>query len=288
MADKKTTRLAKMNTQARRGTHIIIHSPYVSIQDLLNERGDEYPSVSELDSFDHSNRYHDKKEIKKYNRLFNLPSYLELVHPEGGDRTCHWNPQRLCVYRDALMAGLRFPFHEFIVRLFAAVHIHPCQVVPNGWRGIFCFMVLCIRKNIPLSVALFRKIFQFKNSSSQSPGWVYINQRSGSPHIFNGLSLPENNPKWRDEFMVLVWKNGDWGTLFRKSFNRVSDGSPDSIELSEEEKLAYLELIADGGSAHFRQLTEEFSLKAAGLSHVSDEGNSLTFCPYICSCFMLI
>ena len=88
--------------------------------------------------------------------------------------------------------------------------------------------------------------------------------------------------------MILVWKNGDWGTLFRRSFNRVSDGSPDSIELSEEEKLAYLELIADGGSAHFRQLTEEFSLKAAGLSHVSDEGNSLTFCPYICSCFMLI
>ena len=55
--------------------------------------------------------------------------------------------------------------------------------------------------------------------------------------------------------MILVWKNGDWGTLFRRSFGRVSDGSPDYIELSEEEKLAYLELIADGGSTHFCQLT---------------------------------
>ena len=162
MADKKAARLAKMNAQTRTGTHIIIHSPYVSIQDLLNERGDEYPSVSELDSFDHSNRFHDKKEIKKYNKLFNLPSYLELIHPEGGDRTCHWDPQRLCVYRDALMAGLRFPFHEFIVRLLAAVRIHPCQVVPNGWRGIFCFMVLCIRKNIPLSVACLGRYFSLK------------------------------------------------------------------------------------------------------------------------------
>ena len=40
------------------------------------------------------------------------------------------------------MDGLRFSFHEFIVRLLADVRIHPCQVVPNGWRGIFCFMVL--------------------------------------------------------------------------------------------------------------------------------------------------
>ena len=70
----------------------------------------------------------------------------------------------------------------------------------------------CLKKNIPLSVALFRKIFQFKNNSSQSVGWVYINQRPGSPHMFNGISLPENNPKWRDYFLLFVWKDGDWGT----------------------------------------------------------------------------
>ena len=94
MADKKATRLAKMNAQSsKRGTHIHIHSSYVSIQDLLNERGDEYPSISELDSFDHSNRFHDKKEIKRYNRLFNLPSNLELIHSEGGDRNVIGTPK---------------------------------------------------------------------------------------------------------------------------------------------------------------------------------------------------
>ena len=74
MADKKAAKLAKMNAQSsKRGTPIYIHSSYVSIQNLLNERGDEYPSISELDSFDHSNRFCEKKEIKRYNRLYNLP-----------------------------------------------------------------------------------------------------------------------------------------------------------------------------------------------------------------------
>ena len=65
MADKKAARLSKMNAKSsKRGTPINIHPSYMSIPDLLNERGDEYPSISELDSFDHSNRFHDKKEIK--------------------------------------------------------------------------------------------------------------------------------------------------------------------------------------------------------------------------------
>lgn len=77
--------------------------------------------------------------------------------------------------------------------------------------------------------------------------------------------------------MLLFWEGGDWGTVFRPSFGRVNDGSPKTIELSPAEQVIYDDLIKDNGHTHSWILLEEFSLKNAGLSTVSDEGISLTF-----------
>ncbi|KAK1351331.1 hypothetical protein POM88_054463 [Heracleum sosnowskyi] len=71
--------------------------------------------------------------------------------------------------------------------------------------------------------------------------------------------------------MYLVWEGGDWGTLFRKSFGRVSDGSPSNIVLNEEELHAYSELIKDNGTTVAWELLDEFVLKSVGLSTVHDK-----------------
>ena len=154
---------------------------------------------------------------------------------DPGDRTCHWKDDALFVYKDALLAGLRFPVHNFIPTLLADVQVSPCQLAPNAWRILNCFIVRCLQLKLPLSVPLFRKIFQFKNSASSYSGWVYLSHRPHKPHIFKNSSIPDNNPHWKDEFLQLVWAGGDWGTLFRKNFGRVSDGSAETIVLSEAE-----------------------------------------------------
>ena len=74
--------------------------------------------------------------------------------------------------------------------------------------------------------------------------------------------------------MYLVWEGGDWGTLFRSSFSRVSDGSPSDIILSDEEAHAYAELTKDNYATLAWVLLDEFQLKSLGLSNVSDKGNS--------------
>ncbi|KAK1394402.1 hypothetical protein POM88_013458 [Heracleum sosnowskyi] len=203
--------------------------------------------------------------------MYRIKTPLRLVQAGPGDRSCHWRPDALCIYKDAIVAGLRFPFHEFIPKLLADVQISPCQLPPNAWRIIMCFMVLCLKNNFPLSVSLFRKIFQFKNSSALSPGWVYLNHRASTPPIFHPKSIPDNNPKWKNEFMYLVWEGGDWGTLFRRSFSRVSDGSPNDIVLTDEEAHAYDELTKDNNTTLAWELLDEFVLKSLGLSNVSDK-----------------
>ena len=189
---------------------------------MINTRGDEYPSLSHLDSYNHSNTFHEEDgRIANFNRLYKLPSHLRIEPALPGDRTCQWEGDTIFIYRGALLGGLRFPFHEFITRLLADVQVNPCQLPPNAWRNILCFMVLCIRKNFPLSVPLFRKIFQFYNCPLTQPGWVLIRQRPKIPHIFDGKSVPENNPKWRDEFVRLVWEGGDWPPFFAGLFARL-------------------------------------------------------------------
>ena len=148
-------------------------------------------------------------------------------------------------------------------------------------------MVLCLRKGFPLSVAVFRKIFQCYNSALATPGWVYIRQRPKSPHIFNGSSIPDNNPQWRDTFVGLKWEGGDWGTLFRRSFGKVSDWSAKTITLSPEEMIIYDELIKDNGQTVSQMLLEEFSLIHAGLSTVSVKG-IFPFFFLLCFCFRSI
>ncbi|KAL8124561.1 hypothetical protein AgCh_012279 [Apium graveolens] len=61
--------------------------------------------------------------------------------------------------RDALDAGLRFPLHPFFPHLLADLQINPCQLPPNAWRNILCFMVCCLREGFPLSVAVLGRFF---------------------------------------------------------------------------------------------------------------------------------
>ncbi|KAL8123914.1 hypothetical protein AgCh_011789 [Apium graveolens] len=162
-------RSQKMNV-SKRGTNIQIQSPYTSLIDMINSRGDEYPSLSELDSYNHGNTFHELDgRIESMNTLYRLPPHLRITPAAPGDRTF------------------------------------------------------------------------------------------------------ENNPKWRDEFVRLTWAGGDWATLFRRPFCKVSDGGPGSIKLSDEEEVAYQALISDDGKTDTWTLLEEFSLKKVGLSQASDK-----------------
>ena len=70
---------------------------------------------------------------------------------------------------------------------------------------------------------------------------------------------------------------GDWGTLFRSSFGKVVDGSPNDIVLSDEEQITYVVLTADKGKTHSWFLLRETVLVEHGLSPVSEKGKDLFY-----------
>ena len=257
---------------AQRGTYIDIPHVLDSISELLQEVGESFPNNTSLNSQSYASKMLDQEEVDKYNRLYAIPPPFKLTLVGPGDRTCNWRPSDLCIYKEALMSGIRIPFHEFVIRLLANLRINPCQLVPNAWRVITCFIALCTKKQLPLSVPVFRSIFQFRNSPSNSPGWVFVQHRPGVPNIFNAHSLPENNQRWRHQFMFLHWEGGDWGTLFKSAFARVTDGSNSCHNPSPDDKLIIEQLSCDDGATHYRKIINERALVSLGLSNVSDEG----------------
>ncbi|KAL8121509.1 hypothetical protein AgCh_018295 [Apium graveolens] len=267
MADKNMTRLAKMNV-ARKSSEFPIRSRYTSLIDMINTRGDEYPSDAHLDVHDHISVLRDPKELDKLSACFKIKEPFKLLLAGSADRACQWRKDALCVYRETLRAGIRVPFHPFIPVLIADVGISPFQLPPNSWRLIMCYLSQCAKHNVPTSVAIFRKICQFKYSPDKNPGWVSLNQRLTVAHIVNGKSIPDNNLGWKKDFLYVLWEGGDWGTLFRSSFGLAVDGSPNDIVLSEEETKAFNLLTQDNGTSHSWDLIRETVLIVRGLSPI--------------------
>ena len=156
-AAKRLERMTALSSQKR--GNFPIRSSYTSIQELLVEWGDEFKSVAELDSFNYCSIFKDAKTLAVFNRLYRLSPNHKFIFADGADRSCHWKPDSLCVYRDALIGGLRFPIHPFIVKLLADAQVSPCQIAPNAWRAINTFLVIYLKKGFQPSVAVFRKNF---------------------------------------------------------------------------------------------------------------------------------
>lgn len=88
MENKRSACLAMMNSTCI-CNEFPIHSKYSSLIDMITIRGDEYPSDSHLDYFDHANTFDDQQEFKKIQKLYNFPKPFILVLAEPDDRSCH-------------------------------------------------------------------------------------------------------------------------------------------------------------------------------------------------------
>lgn len=130
MEDKRAACLALMNS-TRKGNEFPIHSKYSNLIDMIKNRGGKYPSESHLDSFDQGNTFHNRKDLEKIQKLYNITKHFKHVLANPDDRSCRWKKGSRCIYRDTLRAGARIPFHPFIPLILVDIRISPCQLPPT-------------------------------------------------------------------------------------------------------------------------------------------------------------
>lgn len=158
------------NARATKGKDLIsplfLNRHFNNLKESLDEMKDAFSNNACLDVFNHSCKM-SEGEIRKIKERYSFPSCIKVREPNYNDITCNWDPERLCVFKGALVARLRFPVYPFIIRLLAAIKVHPCQLFPNSWRLIVIFMLRCHQLEIPFSNSMFRSIFLVKSSPEE-------------------------------------------------------------------------------------------------------------------------
>ncbi|KAI4974347.1 hypothetical protein ZWY2020_047627 [Hordeum vulgare] len=111
-------------------------------------------------------------EIDEVCKKYSVPIKQYTSRPAGGDvRTSSPPPSgAVCVYAQALEAGMRVPLHPFFSESLAHFGIAPIQLAPNAWRIMAGFLVLCRSTGVPPSLAVFRHFFRLSVLSHRHKG----------------------------------------------------------------------------------------------------------------------
>ncbi|CAA2964376.1 Hypothetical predicted protein [Olea europaea subsp. europaea] len=90
--------------------------------------------------------------LKEVVHRFNLGQNFLYRVPKSSDIPSKCFLGEITVFKGDLDGGLRFPFHPFLKSLLVKHNLTPGQIVPNGWRMLVYFLLVCMKNDISPSV----------------------------------------------------------------------------------------------------------------------------------------
>ncbi|OMO59927.1 hypothetical protein CCACVL1_24527 [Corchorus capsularis] len=156
------------------------------------------------------------------------------VNCEPGDRAFHIRKggRVAFFYNKAFKCGFRLPAHPFIIELCNYYGVAPSQLVPNTWKILISYIIICMYKGWTLYVVVIRHLFQLQKRKG---GWYAFQVRRGKKNKFPS---PENNQQWQPKFIGVEAREGtEWGVPIQWwEINASKKNDPKGWVLSEEEK----------------------------------------------------
>ncbi|KAM3195872.1 hypothetical protein ACQJBY_071830 [Aegilops geniculata] len=150
----------------------------------------------------------------------------------AGDRSARALPPpgSVCMFVDALEAGMRLPLHPFFGEVLDHFGIAPAQLAPNGWRALAGFVVLSHFAGTPPSLPVFRHFF----SLVAFPHRLYSlrgKDAAGAGLLFRPTKA--KNAGWKEEFFFMSSSSApwpcpvQWGRPFRSATSDPSLAGPE-------------------------------------------------------------
>jgi hypothetical protein len=172
--------------------------------------------------------------VIKVAREFGLMPMCEVRTPDPTDSVVDARDGEMTFFRDALKAGLRWPLHPFFVHFLNFCSMCPGQLVPNSWRLLVYFFILCRCLEVEPRLDLLRAVFDLK----YAPGYncfVYLSTKGG----FRTPDTPSSLRGWKGRFFFVRPQNPDglfdpmWVVPNRDGFNQ----SQEYVESLERDRL---------------------------------------------------
>ena len=119
---------------------------------------------------------------------FHIPTRVEVLIPGVKSRAQLPPMGWFYVYKDQLLAGVRFPLHPFLLDLLNHYQMPLAQIAPNGVRILIRFLLTYLENKVEPSVDLFRYFFQLRRGV-QAKGYRFFQSRMawkiGTPKTTN-------------------------------------------------------------------------------------------------------
>ncbi|XBI07734.1 hypothetical protein VPH35_135589 [Triticum aestivum] len=165
-------------------------------------------------------------------------------------------PGCVCVYAEAMEAGMRVPLHGFFCDVLAHFGIAPTQLAPNGWRILAGFLVLCHSAGVPPSLPVFRYFFLLSIVNHKHRGCYFFRSRDTSGLRFKGM--PSYIKDWKNSFFFLS----------------SSEPWPFPVEWGEPSKSSFMEPVLDSeGKKYAAKLLRSYAGGAVDINTCLSDSN---------------
>ncbi|TVU43047.1 hypothetical protein EJB05_09483, partial [Eragrostis curvula] len=112
----------------------------------------------------------------------------------------------VCVYADALDAGMRVPLHDFHAALLRHYGLAPAQLAPNAWRYVAAFVLLCRDAGVDPLLSVFQHFFSVCTHKGDAAGWHHFkpsHHASTRRRLFSGKMSATRYHGWKTRFFFL-------------------------------------------------------------------------------------
>ena len=167
--------------------------------------------------------------------------------PAGGLRACSPPPAgAVCVYADALEAGMRVPLAPFFREVLSHFGLAPSQLAPNCWRVMSAFLALSRAAGVRSpSVAVFRQFFALRALKVRGL-YCFSPKDAAAGVLFTGLPDPNTFKGWKEGYFFLK-SSAPWPCPVR--WGEPTKKSTTDPMLTSEEKGTVEKLLRVRGAA---------------------------------------
>ncbi len=201
---------------------------------------------------------------------YHLPEACNATLPGPEERMSHPPPGKIAINEGILQAGFRFPPSDLVMQVLRGLRVAPTQLVPNSWRALTVFQVLCRMHEIPATLNVFWEFYSL-SGHPQDKGWWCFAARRGCGLVKEG---PTSIHHWKERFFFVdadpSWEiRAIWGTPVKSPIGL------SKLSREESEGVAALKgLVAEGQLPPVGRLISEDTLVNVGLSSVPTDRES--------------
>ncbi|CAM0913034.1 unnamed protein product [Alopecurus aequalis] len=166
-----------------------------------------------------TSRLRTKKTLRDICKRYSIPEDFAPVLAGDHSSCSPPPPGSVCVYVDAMDAGLRLPLHPFFGTVLSHFGLAPGQLAPNGWRALAGFVVLSHFAGVAPSLAVFRYFFSL---CPFPPHQLYTLRGKDAAGLLFARMGTNKYRGWKEEFFFLSspapWPCPvEWGEPYRSA-----------------------------------------------------------------------